>query len=572
MNSPRDNISHKNYKNNGASAIQDDWDQQFNDLTSSNGTSFNNLDDITSFNNINSLNSMNNMNQLNYNNNPNTTDSFNTNLLTTDHQTNNSFEFDNIDRNFVNTMIGDMELNPNLNGSPRVNSNNDAFTMNEVPLNSDNYLMMNNVESLSSTTDALSNTSYQSPVPISTSLVKNASSLRDETFSPQSFGFSTSYGGGNLSNTISNTLGKSYGSQLGTSLNNLISPSSTYDSYLDSPYGSLNDDRSPLNSPSFKSIGSPSSAGAHLNPKSALSKESKLSRRRELHNAVERRRRDLIKEKIKELGTLIPPTMLFDCCKNKASTKDTTKANKNMILVKSVEYIIYLREILASQDDRLEELQQKIDNLRINNNLSLKSESTLNLQQSGASFNDGNNYHESYNYNIGNNNDNNPPTMYYEEGSGISTNDSMTNLNNFKDSISAFTDNVGIKSNSSKIRFMDFSNAESEPMDFSKLSNSANNLNDSNNNSNSSHNNDNDSNHNGNNIHDNNNNNELPADLNDNDDSLSFTSKNKQHDTGLSPNTEFNNMIDEPTLKFENDADFLDQLLSGVPSNGFNNN
>ncbi|GMG38538.1 unnamed protein product [Ambrosiozyma monospora] len=179
---------------------------------------------------------------------------------------------------------------------------------------------------------------------------------------------------------------KSYGGQgqLGTSLTNIVSPASTYDGLLDSPYGSytgnsLTDSylKSPMNSPSFKTIGSPASftgtgttpgGSSHVNPKNALSKENKLSRRRELHNAVERRRRDLIKEKIKELSSLIPPPLLNDPKNNGGKNGSTAgqkeiKVNKSVTLTKGVEYIGYLKQILLEQDERLLLLQSKIDEL-----------------------------------------------------------------------------------------------------------------------------------------------------------------------------------------------------------------
>ncbi|QPG73941.1 hypothetical protein FOA43_001256 [Brettanomyces nanus] len=172
------------------------------------------------------------------------------------------------------------------------------------------------------------------------------------------------------SGSISNQLGKSYTSQLGTSLNNMLSPASTYDGLAESPYGSFQGSynenylNSPMNSPSLKAFGSPASVGSHLNPKNAMSKEGKLSRRRELHNAVERRRRDLIKEKIRELGTLIPPSILCDISKLKTSQqKKEIRANKSTILAKSVDYIQYLQDILLMQEDRKGLLASKITTL-----------------------------------------------------------------------------------------------------------------------------------------------------------------------------------------------------------------
>ncbi|GMM29338.1 Rtg3 protein [Martiniozyma asiatica (nom. inval.)] len=164
-----------------------------------------------------------------------------------------------------------------------------------------------------------------------------------DSFEPQALTddhvyFSTTPMGHSLSHSLSNRLGSTLGSPSGSS-------------FLDSPYGSYQEDflTSPgLASPPVRSLGASLGAMAspsNLNPKSLKDKD-KLSRRRELHNAVERRRRDLIKEKIKELGDLIPPVMYG---------KD--KANKSVILNKSVEYIRALKNIMDSQDKRLDELR-----------------------------------------------------------------------------------------------------------------------------------------------------------------------------------------------------------------------
>lgn len=160
--------------------------------------------------------------------------------------------------------------------------------------------------------------------------------------------------GGGLSASLMNTRSASMNNQLGTSLNNLISPSSTYDGFMDSPYGSfqgsINDNylQSPMNSPAFRTV---------------MSKEGKLSRRRELHNAVERRRRDLIKEKIRELGALVPPVLLFDAGKHKLGTKKEIRANKSTILRKSVEYIRDLQLVLRMQEERKTILMTHIEML-----------------------------------------------------------------------------------------------------------------------------------------------------------------------------------------------------------------
>ncbi|KAG0670608.1 hypothetical protein C6P42_003895, partial [Pichia californica] len=378
----------------------------------------------------------------------------NTNNIINTNNTNNDdiLDIEDFDKQFIDSILNQRDsnlnsrnmnnnlnssLNSNLNGSPI------AINLNSVPINNNNNnssnnnnnnnFSMNTVNNSSTNTDTLSSSIYQSPQPIS--LIRDTSSLRTEAFSPQSLGFSTNFTSHKLGKSLSNSLAKSYGSQLGTSLNSLISPSSNYDDFLDSPYGSYNDEslKSPINSPSLKSfVGSPSSVNTHLNPKSALSKETKLSRRRELHNAVERRRRDLIKEKIKELGSLIPPTMLYDNSKSKSINKDT-KANKNIILNKCVSYIIYLKEILESQDKRLAKLEDQIEQMNLNSN-------DIN--------NDINN-----DVDINNNNSN-----------------TRLDLESFQKNLSAFTDDVNIKPSESKLNFMDFSNNHSEPVDFRKLS------------------------------------------------------------------------------------------------------
>lgn len=73
----------------------------------------------------------------------------------------------------------------------------------------------------------------------------------------------------------------------------------------------------------------------------------KRRRRRESHNAVERRRRDNINEKIQELSTLLP-----DCL-----VDSTNKPNKGVILRKSVDYIRQLQQLVQQQGHRNQELE-----------------------------------------------------------------------------------------------------------------------------------------------------------------------------------------------------------------------
>ncbi|KAJ1825366.1 hypothetical protein LPJ56_002714 [Coemansia sp. RSA 2599] len=81
--------------------------------------------------------------------------------------------------------------------------------------------------------------------------------------------------------------------------------------------------------------------------KSEILNYEKRRRRRESHNAVERRRRDNINDRIQELYTLLPEAMI----------DANTKPNKGIILKKSVEYIRHLQQALQSQGVRIHELE-----------------------------------------------------------------------------------------------------------------------------------------------------------------------------------------------------------------------
>ncbi|CAK9436141.1 uncharacterized protein LODBEIA_P06990 [Lodderomyces beijingensis] len=115
-------------------------------------------------------------------------------------------------------------------------------------------------------------------------------------------------------------------------------------------------------------------------PTKQLSKDEKLKRRREFHNAVERRRRDLIKERIKELGIIVPPSLLNPqlCAvqtlqrKNNVDTNDLsdligsikvkeTKPNKSTILNKSVVYMNHLNYVLQQQEKTKNDLLRQIE-------------------------------------------------------------------------------------------------------------------------------------------------------------------------------------------------------------------
>ncbi|EJS44664.1 rtg3p [Saccharomyces arboricola H-6] len=89
-----------------------------------------------------------------------------------------------------------------------------------------------------------------------------------------------------------------------------------------------------------------------------LTSDEKLRRKREFHNAVERRRRELIKQKIKELGQLVPPSLL-----NYDDLGKQIKPNKGIILDRTVEYLQYLAEILELQSRKKKALLDKVKEL-----------------------------------------------------------------------------------------------------------------------------------------------------------------------------------------------------------------
>lgn len=114
-------------------------------------------------------------------------------------------------------------------------------------------------------------------------------------------------------------------------------------------------------------------------PTKLLTDEEKIKRRKEFHNAVERRRRDLIKQRIKELDAIVPPSLLNpQLCALQAmainrnlKTKELTelaatmkvketKANKNTILSKSVVYMSHLKYVLEEQVKARKKLEEEI--------------------------------------------------------------------------------------------------------------------------------------------------------------------------------------------------------------------
>lgn len=107
----------------------------------------------------------------------------------------------------------------------------------------------------------------------------------------------------------------------------------------------------------------PASHASHADPLtlSLLSLDSflmddKKRKRRESHNAVERRRRDTINEKINELAHLLPDVV-------SDMHAGHQKPNKGMILKRSVEYIRHVHGVMKRADGRIGELENALKNL-----------------------------------------------------------------------------------------------------------------------------------------------------------------------------------------------------------------
>ncbi|KAL0074384.1 helix-loop-helix DNA-binding domain-containing transcription factor [Phycomyces blakesleeanus] len=84
----------------------------------------------------------------------------------------------------------------------------------------------------------------------------------------------------------------------------------------------------------------------HDNPNDHLYEKRK--RRRESHNAVERRRRDVINDQIYRLSTLLPD-------------KESNKTNKGAVLRRSVDYIHLMQDTLRQYQQRIHEMERILE-------------------------------------------------------------------------------------------------------------------------------------------------------------------------------------------------------------------
>ncbi|KAG5519498.1 hypothetical protein PMAC_002126 [Pneumocystis sp. 'macacae'] len=99
----------------------------------------------------------------------------------------------------------------------------------------------------------------------------------------------------------------------------------------------------------------------------------KHRKRRESHNAVERRRRDNINEKIQELATLVSESLFKNKTGSNSDVKNLNnsdfKLNKGEILRKSVDYIRSLRNCINELNTRSQWLESEV--VRLGGDLSL---------------------------------------------------------------------------------------------------------------------------------------------------------------------------------------------------------
>ena len=108
----------------------------------------------------------------------------------------------------------------------------------------------------------------------------------------------------------------------------------------------------------------------------AAALKEKRQKRRESHNAVERRRRDNINEKIQELASIIPdefmtPSTAIHGPASPLSASPAThhapdgtiKHNKGIILRKSVDYIRSLQDVVKESQRRAKRLEEEVKRL-----------------------------------------------------------------------------------------------------------------------------------------------------------------------------------------------------------------
>lgn len=89
--------------------------------------------------------------------------------------------------------------------------------------------------------------------------------------------------------------------------------------------------------------------------------EDRKTRRRATHNMVERRRRDVISENIRQLDVLMPDD--FDVVTSSVSASPLDRHSKSNVLKRGVAYVSYLHAEQAKHLKRIKELEQRVSQL-----------------------------------------------------------------------------------------------------------------------------------------------------------------------------------------------------------------
>lgn len=82
-----------------------------------------------------------------------------------------------------------------------------------------------------------------------------------------------------------------------------------------------------------------------------------------IEHLVERRRRENINERIQELGTMLPETMLEELASVNMNGNNNNKPNKGAILRKSVDHIRILQQEVTNHRQRIYELETQLASL-----------------------------------------------------------------------------------------------------------------------------------------------------------------------------------------------------------------
>lgn len=191
----------------------------------------------------------------------------------------------------------------------------------------------------------------------------------------------------NMLNAYDGSFRSSYGSYINLPPAITLSQTTSQPNAVNFNLASINSTLATLQPASSLGVSAPSSTSNLLRLKSAgaskqLTQEERMRQKRQAHNDVERRRRELIKIKIAELGHLVPVSLLTptqcaiehfqkqghlapqDIMDLVASVKPKdVKPNKTMALQLSVQYIRHLELVLSRQQARSDEVEQQIAEL-----------------------------------------------------------------------------------------------------------------------------------------------------------------------------------------------------------------